>query len=289
MRALFHLGVAAVGVVCLSIAGCERETEKQPTPTGRGERLQAAEPEVRTPAAIDTTLTFSSGDGLQVTADLRIKHERTAPFIVLFHQAGWSRGEYQEILPRLSDMGFNCMAIDQRSGGAVNGIQNATQERATRAGKPTTYLDAYQDMMAAMKFARAHYARGKLIAWGSSYSAALVIKLASDAPALIDGVLAFAPGEYFARFGAGPDYVTRAAKKVRCPVFMTSAKREKQNWAGVFDAIPGKAKHSFVPETAGNHGSRALWKKFNDSGAYWQAVQQFLAQYFLREAKGARE
>ena len=41
-------------------------------------------------------------------------------------------------------------------------------------------------------------------------------------------------------------------------------------------AIPGDAKASFLPETRGNHGSRALWARFEDSPAYWEAVTSFL-------------
>ena len=53
---------------------------------------------------------FSSEDGLKITADLYMVHSEEKPFIVLFHQAGWSRGEYLEIAPKLNKIGFNCMA-----------------------------------------------------------------------------------------------------------------------------------------------------------------------------------
>jgi len=69
-------------------------------------------------------VTFPSTDGLMLTADLYMPHPKTAPFIVLFHQARWSRGEYREIAPKLNEMGFNCLAMDQRSGGEVNDVKN---------------------------------------------------------------------------------------------------------------------------------------------------------------------
>ena len=47
-----------------------------------------------------------------------------APVLVLFHQAGWSRGEYREIAPKLNELGYICLAIDQRSGKGVNGVAN---------------------------------------------------------------------------------------------------------------------------------------------------------------------
>jgi len=229
------------------------------------------------------TIRFASGDSLQITADLSVTNDLTAPFIVLFHQAGWSRGEYGEISPKLNGLGFNTLAVDLRSGGTVNGVDNETHQRAAAANKPTGYLDAYADMVAALRFVHERYAKGKLIAWGSSYSAALVIRLAADYPDLVDGVLAFAPGEYFARFGMGDTYITEAGKHVTCPVFITSAKREQQNWQAIFDAIPSKQKGAFVPETEGNHGSRALWERFDDSEPYWQAVSTFLIGSFLNE------
>ena len=37
------------------------------------------------------TITFKSDDGLTITADLYLEHETKAPFIILYHQAGYSR------------------------------------------------------------------------------------------------------------------------------------------------------------------------------------------------------
>ncbi len=223
-----------------------------------------------------TTIEFPSLDGLAITADLYQAHDDPAtPFIVLCHQAGWSRGEYREIAPRLNKMGFNCMAIDQRSGGEVNGVPNETAKRAEKQGKSTTYLDAEQDIIAALKRAKDQH-QGKIILWGSSYSAALSLRIAGEHPDLVDAVLAFAPGEYFARFGKPDDWVTQSASKIKVPVFITSAKEEYPRWRSIYEAIPSTHKVKFVPSTPGNHGSRALWKKFDDSDEYWAAVTPFL-------------
>ncbi len=223
------------------------------------------------------TTTFKAEDGVEITAELYITHPHTAPFIVLFHQANWSRGEYQEIAPMLNSLGYNCMAIDQRSGGAVNGIPNKTKKNAEKAMKGTQYLDALIDMNAAIVHAKTNYVEGKLIIWGSSYSSALVLKIAGDQPDMIDGALAFAPGEYFGRFGKSADFITSSAKNITKPVFITSARNEKGNWWKIYEAIGSENKRYFLPETSGNHGSRALWKKFNDSKDYWKAVKEFLA------------
>lgn len=226
------------------------------------------------------TITFPSRDGLAITADTYIAHPPSAPFIVLFHQARWSRGEYLEIAPRLNRLGFNAMAIDQRSGESVNRVANETAGRARSMHAGTSYVDAMQDIGAALAYARAHFASGKLIAWGSSYSAALVLRVAGDEPALADGVLAFSPGEYFVKLGKPEDWVRAAAAGIRVPAFIASARDERERWAAIYDAIPA-SKSFHVPATPGNHGSRALWAKFSDSPGYWRAVEHFLARHFL--------
>ena len=227
------------------------------------------------------TITFLSEDSLAITADTYIVHNLNAPMIILFHQAGWSRGEYLEIAPKLNAMGFNCIAIDQRSGDKINNVVNKTHQRAVIKNKGTTYLEAYKDMKATIKFVKENFAKGKLIVWGSSYSSALVFRLVSDFPNLVDGLLAFSPGEYFVRFGKSKSYISDFAKNITCPVFITSAHNEKQNWISIYNSLPNSNKQSFIPKTNGNHGSRALWSKFNDSEDYWMAVNSFLKKYFL--------
>lgn len=226
------------------------------------------------------TITFPSADGLEITADVYAPHEdKATPFIVLCHQAGWSRGEYREIAPKLNEMGFNCMAIDQRSGGAVNGVANMTLAKAKEEDKSTNFLDAQQDIVAALKYAHEELAEDKVILWGSSYSAALSLVIAGENNDLVDGVMSFAPGEYFGRFGKPNDWVQTGAAGIADPAFITSAKNEFPRWESIFDAIEGDTKQKFVPESQGNHGSRALWERFDDNGAYWESVTKFLNQY----------
>ena len=76
------------------------------------------------------------GGGLEVTWDNYQKTDRL-PVIIFCHQAGWSRGEYLEIIPKVRAWGFTCMAVDLRSGGEVNGVVNQTAARAKKEGLPT--------------------------------------------------------------------------------------------------------------------------------------------------------
>jgi alpha-beta hydrolase superfamily lysophospholipase len=225
-------------------------------------------------------ITFSSKDGISITAKTYIENSKENPFIILFHQAAWSHGEYQEIAPKLNELGYNCLAIDLRSGGEVNGIVNQTHKNAKENGKSTNYIDAYVDMHAALDFVIKTYNPKNLIIWGSSYSAALSLKLAVENTGKVHGVLSFSPGEYFAELGKSSTFITNSVKELKCPVFITSAKNEKSKWESIYEAIPTKDKTYFLPETKGNHGSRALWQKFEDNKDYWIAVNNFLDKYF---------
>lgn len=238
--------------------------------------------------AAPTPITFPSGDGVTCTADLyRVHPDPATPFIVLFHQAGYSRGEYREIAPRLNRLGFNCMAVDARSGGEVRGVKNATSLAAEAAGKPGyRYLDALPDLKAALACARGTHARGTLLAWGSSYSAALVLHLAATQPGLLDGVLAFSPGEYF----SGQLRIAEDAARIGAlPVFVTSGPTEGFQWRGIYEAMPTPLKRSYLPDSSARlHGSSVLWADLGSpsypmpnplSDGYWAAVQAFLGRW----------
>ncbi len=223
-------------------------------------------------------INFKSSDGLELTADKYFSNAETAPLIILFHQAGWSRGEYKEIAPKLVKMGYNCMAVDQRSGGEINGVVNETHQRAEEQKLGTNYAHAEVDMISAIEYVKKNYDKAeKLIIWGSSYSSALVLKITGDRND-IDAVLSFAPGEYFEKLGKPSDFIAQGAKNITVPIFITSMKSEKPNWWPIYDVIPAIGKDYFIPETDGQHGSRALWEKFPEHKNYWNAVNAFLKQ-----------
>ncbi len=224
-------------------------------------------------------ITFKASDGLEVTADLYITNPENSPFIILFHQAKWSRGEYLEIAPKLNKLGFNCMAVDQRSGGEVNEIVNETHQRAEKQGLATDYIDALTDMNSAIDYAKEKYPKADgFIIWGSSYSSALVLHIASVRKD-INGAISFAPGEYFEDAGKPKDWLKQGAKNISVPTFITSAKLEKKNWWDIAAAIPEHNRAYFLPTKLGKHGSRALWSQFSDSEEYWTAVKEFLSLF----------
>jgi dienelactone hydrolase len=174
-------------------------------------------------------------------------------------------------------MGYTCLAVDQRSGGKVNGIVNQTHQSAKKLKKATAFLDAAQDMRAAMQYAKKRLGQSRrYIAWGSSYSAALVIALAAENPTFASAIIAFSPGEYFSKFGKPQGWIRKSAAKVKVPAFVTSSKKEKKSAKRISAAIRASGSIAFFPETAGNHGSRALWPRFDDSQDYWASVISFI-------------
>ncbi|NOX48730.1 MAG: alpha/beta fold hydrolase [Chlorobi bacterium] len=220
-----------------------------------------------------TTIEFNSTDGLKITADLYQIEDANAPYIILFHQARYSRGEYREIAPKLNILGFNCIAVDQRSGDKVNGVINETHSRAIEKGLPTEYTDAFPDLVASLLYVKENFKPTKTIVWGSSYSSALVFVLAAKYPDDVDGVLSFSPGDYFSIDGR---LVSDFAKEVSCPVFITSAKNEQESWQPIYDNLSVKEKSFFLPDTKGFHGSKALWEENEGNQRYWKAVEGFL-------------
>ena len=218
------------------------------------------------------TITFKSSDGISITADLFIAHEASAPFIILYHQAGYSRGEYRSIAPKLNAMGFNCLAVDQRSGDQVNGVINETHKVAIAEKLPTEYLDAIPDMEAAYLYVKYSIKPDKIILWGSSYSSSILFYMGSEHHKNLSGILCFAPGNYFK---INNKELKTFAAKITCPVFVTSAKSEYKNWKGIYEAVKSD-KSNFLPETEGKHGSKALWNNNPSHQAYWAAVSKFL-------------
>lgn len=220
-----------------------------------------------------TKVTFKGEKNLTVTADLYSAPQgKSAPIILLFHQARTSRGEYRQIAPELVKMGFNCLAVDTRAGGKDrwNNVDNETTKDALKNNMTNTYDAAYLDMEAALRWVKDNKYTGKVIVWGSSFSASLVFRLASEHPKDIQALLAFSPGEYFE---GRPQVVRSWAKGVKnIPVFVSCGSDEESRSKPIFNAVPGKSKTFYLPEK-GEHGSAILME---DPEGNWKPVKAFL-------------
>ncbi len=224
------------------------------------------------PLPATAPVTFSASDGVTVYAQPYNGKSPDAPLILLFHQAGSSKNEYAPIAPRLAELGFNALAIDQRSGGDLYAPGNETVEHL---GRSAEYEEALRDLEAAVKWARQTHSKSPVIVWGSSYSAALLFLLAADRPKDVAALLAFSPGEYL----KDKDSVHRAARRLHIPIFIDSAadKNEEDAARSIFAVIPSKAKVLFVPHN-GTHGASTLRADKDPSGydENWRAVVRFL-------------
>lgn len=250
-----HLSRALVLFIALAaVSGCDRSAPTR----------DATAPFV----APSRALTLTAKDGVTVYARL-YPAENPNAVILLFHQAGSSKDEYATIAPRLVAAGYTALAIDQRSGGALYG----PNETAAHVTAKSDYLDAAQDLQAAVDWAQAQ--KLPVVVWGSSYSASLVFPLAVKNTGKIKGVLAFSPGEYF------PDkhLVAAAAARLTVPVYVTSAPDAEEVAAAkaITDALPPGLVTRYVP-TEGVHGSSTLIAAKDPKGAEtnWLPVLSFL-------------
>lgn len=232
---------------------------KAPTPDGLADQYPFQE------------VTFKSKDGLQVVGNL-YEINKTAPVILLCHQAGYNKYEYADIAPRLNALGFNALAIDQRSGGDLAGHGNETFKKAQSMELGTEFLDAQQDIEAAVDFLHDRYGK-KVIAWGSSYSSSLVLHVAMSNDK-VQAVISFSPGDYFA--DERPSLAT-VFPRLNVPFLVTSSKRESTELGRLLEDVSLKAnQQQFIPEGTGFHGSKALWVNQQGGEEYWQVVKAFL-------------
>jgi len=218
------------------------------------------------------TITFSASDGVTVTADHYVVSTQK-PYLLLLHQAGYSRGEYRETAPKLANLGFNCLAVDLRSGNEVNFIKNQTAISANEKGLPIDYLDAKADIEAAINFIAAR-SNKPIIVMGSSYSASLALVEATE-NFKIKAVVAFSPGEYFGDMLN----VKEATQGLYVPVLALGSALEYDEMSKMLNHLNKKHLNLFKPSNGeGVHGSRALWERNQTSEQYWMALTQFFSQ-----------
>lgn len=199
--------------------------------------------------------------------------------VVLFHQGGGSaRGEYAFLVPRLLELGFDVVTPDLPGGGDRFGEANRTLARTPEA-EGFGYCDALPDVTAVLRDAAAWKPDQPLIAWGSSYSGALVLHAAvqSGSPE-IARVLAFSPASGEPMAGCAADDV---ADRLTLPVLVVRPESEA--------AIPtvqaqlerfAIAGHQTLVAVPGAHGSSTLnaERVEGDVEHVWEVVRGFLME-----------
>lgn len=221
------------------------------------------------------TLQASDGDAVYGTLS-RSGQDASArkadTILLLFHQAGASRHEYDPLVPVLTKMGYDTLAIDQRSGDGLFGGRNET---VSKRGGSADYLDALPDLEGALAWAKAHHYK-RIAVVGSSYSASLAILLAARHPQDVAAVASFSPGEYF----DDKDVVKRAAATIKVPFYVTTRPEEEDKVTDVLREFHGKNLTHYHQAT-GVHGASTLVQSRDPQG-YAANLRSFTA--FLREA-----
>ncbi len=221
------------------------------------------------PVRAQEKVTFPAIDSLTVTADF-YRSSSDNPYIILAHQSGYSRGAFSITAPRLVKMGYNCLAVDLRSGDQVHYIKNETARLAKKEDWPRDYLDSKKDIAGAIGYA---YARsGKpVILLGSSFSASLDLLLAKDDPR-VKAVIAFSPGEFF----PGIEISNQIAGLDK-PLFIATTRQELSYAKQLLAGIDARYYTLFAPSSGeGSHGSKALWPDNPQSEEYWLALMMFI-------------
>jgi dienelactone hydrolase len=167
-------------------------------------------------------------------------------------------------------MGFNCLAVDLRSGGKSSYVKNETADRAHKMKIPSRYIDSQLDISAAIEYVK-KYNRKAIILFGSSYSASLVLLKAAEA-SNIRAVVAFSPGEYFQ-----PELEVKPnLKSIDVPVFIASSELEHSYIVDLASGIDEKQKTIYKPlKGRGVHGAKALWEENPDSKECWFQLSFF--------------
>ncbi|MDF1547682.1 MAG: dienelactone hydrolase family protein [Bacteroidales bacterium] len=216
---------------------------------------------------------FPSLDSLKITANLYHLND-SAPVIVLCHQARFNKFEYDGIALKLLGMGYNCLAVDQRSGGPISSQKNETYLEALKKGKSTDYIDAEQDIIASVNYVSKKYSQ-PVILWGSSYSSTLALYIGLENE-IVKAVIAFSPGNYLSEAKGS---LIDKMKDFKKPFFVTSSKPEAAEVKELLSKVTLSDKQvRFVPESNGNHGSRALWESQEGAEEYWKALLTFLSK-----------
>jgi dienelactone hydrolase len=272
---MITLGMRASSLVLatslLALAACGSEA---------GGPADEAAPAAAASTATPVPLELKAADGVTVHAT-RYPAERARAVVLLFHQANGSAAEYKAIAPRLAALGYEVLATDQRSGGDLFGPNRTVNAN----GRSSDFLSAEPDLDAALAWARQREL--PVIVWGSSYSAALVFRLAARHPGDIAALVAFSPGEYLGR----PDAVRSAARQLSLPIFAAAASDPEEQAAlrTIVDAAPSQTETAYLPSTGGIHGSSTLDASRNPTGAdaAWISVTEFLKQLPPKEPTSA--
>jgi len=215
------------------------------------------------------TITFPASDGLVITADEYVIGP-DKPYILLFHEQGSSRGEFNTIARRLCMLDYNCLAVDLRNGDNYDYVSNETSRRLRRKQLETGFKGIEMDAMAAIGYA-SKKSKLPVVLLGSGANGSLGLKVALSNQD-VSAVIALSPGEYFM-----PDMkIQDTIATLKKPVFITSSKAELPYVSELASGIEKDYVTLFEPkEGPGDRGTRSFSADYQENNEYWIALMLF--------------
>lgn len=212
---------------------------------------------------------FKAEDGVTITANNYFL-KKTSPYILLFHQEQSSRGEYDSIAERLVKIGYNCLAVDLRSGNKYGFIENETAKIAKAEGKPVEILESLIDIRAAINYAW-NLNGQDVILMGSASSASLIL-IEGKTSEHVRALISLSPGEYFQPMFDMKSVLKDFSKKV----FVGCSAIEFPYIQEMFSDISEEYKTIFKPvDGPGARGSASLLSKNPTRDEYWLSLLIF--------------
>ena len=216
-----------------------------------------------------SSVEFYSSDSLLISAD-HYYSNKDNPYILLFHQEGSSRGEFDQIARRFVKMKFNCLAVDLRNGGKFEYVENLTSQRAKEKLLPAG-IETGKDILAAIDFAQSVNEKN-VILLGSSWSASMCLKVASE-DERVSAVMAFSPGEFLRPMNDLADLFSKLQK----PVFVAGSPMEYPYLVKSTRSIPeGFLSLVNPPERSVERGIPMLFDTNPGHNEYWFSVLIFI-------------
>lgn len=215
------------------------------------------------------TVTFTAADGLEVTANEYII-EPGNPYVLLLHEQGSSRGEFNTIARRLCKMDYNCLAVDLRNGGNNNFVSNETAKKFREEHRDAGINDIELDVVAAINYAHAK-SNLPVVLFGSGANGSLGLKIAlfNDH---VRAVIALSPGEYFLPEIKIQDTIAHLKK----PVFISSSRAEFPYVSELASGIEKDYITLFEPKLGeGDRGTASLSANYKQNNEYWIALILF--------------
>lgn len=214
---------------------------------------------------------FPSKDGAMITGDLYLI-DNTSPMILLFHQATASRGEYIETAKKLNELGYNALAVDQRSGESMNDVENMTYKRLSNESSAFTFKEAIVDVESTIEYASDTFDM-PMIALGSSYSASILCVIGQNYEADLLGLILFSPGQNM-YFDNKP--VSEMASNLMLPIFLSCGSHETYEPMAILEMIPSENVITLFPERLVVHGSRLLWESTENNNLIWESMMDYI-------------